>query len=154
AVLVGCPVVVATHSADFLGDPAIRLLHVRRTDTRGTELLDMPPVVRQEIDSEALGLRPADLLQLCRAFLAVEAEHDIAVLSTLIGDVLDAAHVRLLAMRGARNAPALADAQLVFDFTDANLVVFLDHITAQTANDSWQQSIARLHHRTSGRNRL
>jgi hypothetical protein len=152
--LVRSPVVVATHAPDFLGDPGIALVHVRRNGATGTESVEMPALLRQDLDRVALGLRAADILQLCRAFLAVEGEHDIAVISTLIGEDLDRARVRVVAMRGAHNAPALADAQLIFDFTDTNLVVVLDHVSAQRAHVAWAAAKSAMSQPAKNRRRV
>jgi hypothetical protein len=101
--------------------------------------MDTP--LRRELGAEPLGLSPADLLQLYRVFLLVEGSHDEAVLDVLVGDLLEQARTLVLPIRGARNLGSAIESQLLFDFTDATVVIALDGIEARRVLPIWEQSL-------------
>jgi hypothetical protein len=100
--------------------------------------------VRTEFDSflsqAELGLAPADLLQLVRTFVIVEGYHDKLVLEALIGDDLDAAHAVVLRVGGAKQMASLASAQLLWEFTDAQVAVVLDNLQAAGIDPIWRSA--------------
>jgi ABC-type hemin transport system ATPase subunit len=134
-------VIVATHSAQLLNDPDLHLTHVFRDSTGRTTVQVMDTPLRRELGAEPLGLSPADLLQLYRVFLLVEGSHDEVVLDVLVGDLLEQARTLVLPIRGARNLGSAIESQLLFDFTDATVVIALDGIEARRVLPIWEQSL-------------
>lgn len=126
-------IVVATHSPEFLALPQAHVVHVD-----GGQARPLTSVERENLS--ALGLRPSDLLSRVKTFLLVEGEHDRIVLETLIGDELKQLRVAIVAARGAKNMKDVFDSQVLFDFSDANLVALLDNIDAQTVHDLWNSA--------------
>lgn len=137
------PVIAATHSAELLNDPDVRLQHVARDASGRTTVTPLASPLRAEIES--LGLEPSDLLQLYRVVLLVEGQHDKLVLEGLIGDELARARTLILPLRGAKSVPQLIEARLLFDVTTAGLVVALDNIRLQAFDAVWVQSLALAH---------
>jgi hypothetical protein len=112
----GSNVIVASHSPAFLDVPFAEAQYAQVRRVSGYTGLDvLGPQALSKLDDagEAVGISRADLLQLTRGFLIVEGLHDELVVQHLFGDDLAAARVRVLALRGAHNAVALVDAQLL-----------------------------------------
>lgn len=136
---------VATHSPAVLSEPLARLVHVRRDDVQGLarafedRRLDSSGAGVAAL-AERLGLTASDILQLIRVVVVVEGAHDKVVLETLLGNELEEAGAWIVAMRGAKNAPSLADAQLLFDFTDASVLVVLDNVREAEAQRCWTEA--------------
>ena len=107
----GAHVVVATHAPPFL---QLGLEHVEyckvargRTDrqTRTTRITG--EIIEALSDSGAdLGLSPATLIQLTRAWLVVEGEHDKKIVDAFFGHELREAWVGVIALRRAARAKA------------------------------------------------
>ena len=94
---------------------------------------------------EDLGLTPADLLQMVRCFVIVEGKHDEEVLGALLAADLDSWSV-IYPVGGAKQMQSLATAGLIWDFTDAAIVLVLDNIARAAIQPVWdkaQASIAR-----------
>ncbi len=136
----GMPILAATHSAELLNDPDVRLQHVARDASGRTTVTPLGSPLRPEIES--LGLEPSDLLQLYRVILLVEGQHDKFVLEGLIGDELERARTLVLPLRGAKSVPQLVEARLLFDFTTAGLIVALDNIRLEQFDIVWAASKA------------
>lgn len=106
----GANFVVATHSLPFLELPLqeVEYVSVARTDTWTTEVQpitdDIAGAVRDSADK--LGLSPVVCIQLTRAWLIVEGEHDCKVIHAFYGDELRRSRVQILALRGANSAKA------------------------------------------------
>lgn len=132
------PVLAATHSAELLNDPDVRLQHVARDASGRTSVTPLGSPLRPEIQS--LGLEPSDLLQLYRVILLVEGQHDKLVLEGLIGPDLERARTLVLPLRGAKSVPQLVEARLLFDFTTAGLIVALDNIRLEQFDALWAKS--------------
>lgn len=119
-------VIVASHSPLFLRPDLAQLHHVTR-DTEGC--LDVKHLPAATLtNAESLGVSTSELLQLTRIVLLVEGQHDEWVLNGLFGDEFRQMGVRVMSMRGASKLASAAEGQLLFDFTDAFLVVMLDNI--------------------------
>jgi hypothetical protein len=135
-----CPIVVATHSPALLDDPDIVLRHVFRGPMGRTAILELTDPMRQALEG-LLGMTPSNALQIVRTFLLVEGEHDIVVLKRVMGEELERARVHMLPLRGAGGAVrTLADPQLIFDCTDARVMVCLDHIKFEDLDRAWSEA--------------
>lgn len=145
AVQLGAAVVAATHSAHMLDERSVDPMHVTRmrefTVTRA-----MPSAVGDALDralaAEELGISASSLLQMVRCFVAVEGIHDKLVLQHFIGDDLREMRAAVMPIGGGATAPSLAEAALLFDFTDAQIVVVLDGVAAKAVTPCWKAAIA------------
>lgn len=137
----GVPSVLATHSPALLNDPRLAVGHVARNAAGRTTLASQMPSFRSDRDRELLadqlGLTLADLYQLTRVFVLVEGPHDRALLETLLGDDLDAAFARILPINGAKQLTAMLNAPMIFDYTDAKVLLVLDNLVQETMAVSW-----------------
>jgi hypothetical protein len=131
--------VVASHSPAFLSHRQASLQHVHRAHDGATIVHPVPQEFFERAD--ALGLNPTDLLQLCRALLLVEGQHEIVILDELIGDELRRLGVEMLCMRGATSLKAW-DAQLVQRYTDVPFVVLVDNDQSDRLRDIWTRARA------------
>jgi energy-coupling factor transporter ATP-binding protein EcfA2 len=132
------PIIVATHAAEFLAEENARLVHVSRTGI-GSRLADITTVLNAD-RLAALGLTRSEALAVTRVFVVVEGQHDRAVLQGwLADDYLTPARARILAMRGDYNLMAIVDAELLFEGTDAAVLVVLDDQTGYAQlGRAWQ----------------
>lgn len=129
--------VAATHSAQVLNQPGVHLHHVER-DARGrTSVVSLAEGAIMRLAPERLGLTPADLLQHYRVFLAVEGEHDRAVVRGLIGDELEACRTTVVVLRGVKSLRHVVDLQLLFAYTDAALLVAVDRTRVNRIDSAW-----------------
>lgn len=128
----GLAVIVASHSPALLNDPRLAVRHVRR------DVINLRSQLSSEIPSastdsdralliESLGITPADLYQMTRVFVCVEGEHDRAALETLLSETLSTSFARCLPMGGAKNLKHALAVRMLFEFTDARVVVVLDN---------------------------
>ena len=131
-------IVVATHSPAFFEQTSAQLVHVYRDAHGQTALAEMPTGLRDRVGD--LGLDPTDLLQLCRTVVLVEGQHELAILGELIGDELLQAGALMFAMRGVTKLGSAADAQLLFTYTDASLLVVVDNDDADRVTDIWERA--------------
>jgi energy-coupling factor transporter ATP-binding protein EcfA2 len=105
----GASVLLATHAVPFLRLPLqhVEYLRVVRTPEWKTTVEPTKDVMSAVAEqAEALGLPPAALIQLTRAWLVVEGEHDRMVLDAFYGKDLHQAGIRILPIRGAGRAKA------------------------------------------------
>jgi hypothetical protein len=112
----GANVIIATHSPAFLNEPISHARYVRLSRIDGVTQafpLDSGRLTAIERSFGDLGLTRADLIQLTRAVLLVEGEHDRFLVESFFGRQLADAHVRLLPIRGSENVLALLDAELL-----------------------------------------
>ena len=137
------PVIVTSHSADFLNDPDCHRFHVLRGSDGRTrvDLLDDPVQRDLERAASSLGLSNADVMQMVRVFLIVEGDHDVAVIHQFIGTELAGIPAVVLPMRGTHNLLSLLDAQFLFRFTDAAVVVALDRVRVPELDQKWQRAV-------------
>jgi hypothetical protein len=131
--------VVASHSPAFLAHRPASLQHVHRGPDGSTVVEPVPGEFFERAGE--LGLDATDLLQLCRAMLLVEGQHELVILDELIGDELRELGVEMLCMRGATALKAW-DAQLIQRYTDVPFVVLVDNDQADRLNDIWSRARA------------
>ena len=67
------------------------------------------------------------MLLLTKRFLVVEGVHDKEVLNTLIGDQLRELDTHIFSMSGTGNIVTFADSELLYDLTDAAIIVVVDN---------------------------
>lgn len=141
-----CMVVAATHSAALLNAPAAVKHHLSVSaegHTRSLRLLDAD-LVRSFRDvrygEQEVGLSAAEILHMIRLFLIVEGPHDQVVLEHLLASDLSAAGAVVLHTAGAKNLPELTRAQLIWDYTDADVVVVLDGIAVAAVLPIWDEA--------------
>jgi energy-coupling factor transporter ATP-binding protein EcfA2 len=139
----GVRIAVATHSPALLDPSRVVLVHVTRLASGASAALPMDLALRAELEresmSEDLGLTPADLLQMVRCIVIVEGKHDEVVLGGLLADDLDAWSV-IYPVGGAKQMMSLASAGLLWDFTDAAIVLVLDNIARATIQPVWERA--------------
>ena len=106
----GAHVILASHAVPFLRMPMedVEYLMVTRSSEWKTEVKRITGDLLGEVSASAerLGLPPAALIQVTRAWLVVEGEHDRLVLESFFGPQLRAAGIQIQALRGARQAKA------------------------------------------------
>ena len=131
---------IATHSPEFLGLEGAILNHVHRDAQGHTVIESLTTDLSTRLND--LGLDKSDLLQLCRVVLVVEGQHDLIVLQCLLGEELRSLGVELLALRGLRNLKNASDAQLLFRFTDADVVYLADNENSERISSIWYRAQA------------
>lgn len=123
-----------THSPQLLNARGVEALHLQFDRATGRSQLHVPQLADIHSDktmsllAEELGLTRADLYQLVRVFVCVEGQHDLAVLSKLLEEPLTASFARLLPLDGAKKLNEALTVPMIFDYTDANVVVVLDNL--------------------------
>lgn len=134
-------VIVASHSPTFLRPDISKVHHVIRNSEGALEVASLPGTSLGDI--AALGIPPAELLLLYRVIVLVEGVHDQWVLSKLFGDELRDLGAYIAPIRGGENQKlvAAADANIIFNFTEANLVVMLDAIDQKRVQRVWEQAL-------------
>jgi predicted ATPase len=140
----GATIVVATHSPAFLGQPDTAVVRVFRSDSGRTRVRDLDAQRRVALEPELadLGLTGPDLFQLTRVFVVVEGEHDAIVLDHTIAAELAAARAHVLKLRGAKQATTLLEASLLFDYSDAPIVLVLDNLADEAIAPVWRKAMA------------
>ncbi|MGQ0843366.1 MAG: AAA family ATPase [Sporichthyaceae bacterium] len=138
----GVRIAVATHSPALLDPGRASLVHVARLGSGAATAQPMDLDLRAEIERESmsshLGLTPADLLQMVRCIVIVEGKHDEVVLGGLLASDLDAWSV-IYPVGGAKQMVSLANAGLLWDFTDAAIVIVVDNIARTTIAPVWDK---------------
>ncbi|HZE66411.1 MAG TPA: hypothetical protein VE081_07260 [Sporichthyaceae bacterium] len=139
----GVRIAVATHSPALLDPSRSVLVHVTRLGSGAAVARPMDLALRAELEresmSEDLGLTPADLLQMVRCIVIVEGKHDEVVLGGLLADDLDMWSV-VYPVGGAKQMASLATAGLLWDFTDAAIVIVVDNIARATIAPVWEKA--------------
>jgi ABC-type transport system involved in cytochrome c biogenesis ATPase subunit len=134
-------VIAATHSSAMLNAYEVEKLHVTRGSDGHAVAKPMPASVIQAFQNgdglKDLGLTPADLLQLIRVFVIVEGTHDKIVLDHLLADDLEQASAVVIPTGGANSLPSVVQASLIWEFTDAEVIVVLDNISRETVEPIW-----------------
>lgn len=133
-------VIVATsHSPVFLGATDARLHHIAR-NRRG--VLTVDSIERPNLEeAEQFGVPPIELLQLVRVVVLVEGVHDQWVLEELFGEELRNAGAYVIPIRGAKKLVGAADANLLFNFTDAHVAVMLDAVDQDRVEKWWGRAL-------------
>lgn len=132
-------VIVASHSPAFLRPDLAKLHHVRRDHEGSLELASLDGTSIEGVAD--LGMSPVDLLQLTRVIVLVEGANDEWVLNALYAEEFRRMGVRVMSMRGATKLIAAAEGQLLFDYTEAHLVVMLDNVSNERANARWNEAV-------------
>ena len=106
----GAHVLLATHALPFLRLPLadVEYLKVTRSPEWQTTVERMGDDILGAVaeSAEALGVPPVALIQLARAWLVVEGEHDRKIIEAFHGRELRGAGIRILPLRGAARAKA------------------------------------------------
>ncbi|HUR73351.1 MAG TPA: hypothetical protein VMZ00_03700 [Sporichthya sp.] len=143
----GLRMAVATHSPAMLDPQRVALMHVTRLASGAATARGMDFALREELERdhmrEDLGLTPADLLQMVRCFVIVEGKHDEEVLGALLAPDLDSWSV-IYPVGGAKQMQSLATAGLIWDFTDAAIVLVLDNIARAAIQPVWDKAQAAI----------
>ena len=107
------------------------LLLITRGSDRLEQIATVTPELTKDLDSfgAATGFSRSDLLQLTRLILFVEGEHDLALLSEMIGPELAGSGVRLVPLRGTLNLPSVAESQVIREL-DWRFAVLTDNTNA------------------------
>jgi energy-coupling factor transporter ATP-binding protein EcfA2 len=151
----GRTVIVATHSGAAMSDERITLIYVDRNELGQIVCKPMEPRMHNLLQGlrskttrdavESLGLGPSDVLQTVRRFIIVEGEHDAALIEAILaGEELSRARVAVLPMRGSHNLMSVLGAQMIFDYTSADVLVVLDRTNGAHFEDVWGEA-KRLH---------
>ena len=130
---------VATHSPLFLRPDLASLHHVQRTNDGEVTVNKLTSANLN--NARGLGISTTDLLQLTRTIVLVEGSHDEWVLNTLFGDEFEELGVRVLSIRGATKLQSAAEGQLLFDYTEANILVMLDNVDTEKCQVAWNNAI-------------
>lgn len=130
---------VATHSPLFLRPDLASLHHVQRTNDGGVTVNKLTSANLN--NARGLGISTTDLLQLTRTIVLVEGSHDEWVLNTLFEDEFEELGVRVLSIRGATKLQSAAEGQLLFDYTEANILVMLDNVDTEKCEIAWNNAI-------------
>lgn len=136
----GLAVVVATHSPEVLDAPEAIPLHVTRDAAARSHVRAFSGWLTT--DKTTLGLARSDLVLRYRTFLLVEGQHDEAALRTWAADELEDARTRILVLGGSDNLPPMAASQLLFDMTEAQVVVLLDGVDTDKFLEKWHTILA------------
>lgn len=141
----GAKVITATHSPTMLDAARVEPLHVMRGPSGRVVThrltVDVRTVLQRDISRLDLGLTPPDLLQLVRVIAIVEGKHDEAVFTEMLGDHLSAG-ILFVPVGGAKQLPSLASAHLLWNFTDADVVVILDGLAREKVEPIWSRCLA------------
>jgi energy-coupling factor transporter ATP-binding protein EcfA2 len=132
-------VIVASHSPAFLDQTIFRLHHVHRGRTGKTELSSLAGDQLQAVSQ--LGIAPSELLQHIRLVVVVEGRHDEIILRTVIGADFDGIGAIVVPMGGAAKLSPVLDSRLIFDYTDAKVLVVLDN-SGDEVRSVWEQAMA------------
>jgi ABC-type transport system involved in cytochrome c biogenesis ATPase subunit len=146
ALRTGVSVLAATHSPLLLDANQVRPVLVRRDPQGAVAISEVPLSVLNRLEAERsagqLGLSVGDLLSLMRLAVVVEGLHDEMVFTWLLRGPLDRALATILPLHGARHAASLADARLLFDGTDAQILVVLDNLEHHEVDEVWMRTTA------------
>ena len=140
----GVAVVVATHSPLLLDSNHMRpvLVHrdpygAARTSPVALSLVDRTSA---DLAAEQHGLTVGDLTALMRLTVVVEGMHDELVFAALLREELDTALAGVLPLHGGKHARSVAEARLIFDGTDSQVLLVLDNIEHRRVNEIWQRT--------------
>ena len=135
-------VIVASHSPAFLDHTDFRLHHVHRRQGGTTALTQL---LGDQLDAvRSLGMAPSDLFQHIRVFVVVEGRHDEVILRTCIGEELRAVGAIIVPMSGASLLSQVVDSRLIFDYSDARVLVVIDNIDRHVLA-IWERAIEAAH---------
>lgn len=132
-------IIVASHSPAFLRPEICRLHHVHRSPSGKIAISPMGDLESHRISE--LGLDPSDLLQHVRTVLLVEGEHEVWVLDELFGNEFNDSGVLVSPLRGGKMLKSSVDAQLLFRYTSANVLVMLDNESTERVETIWNEAL-------------
>jgi len=140
--------IVTTHSPALLGSAHVKPLQVIRDSADGVAFravsLSVVDGKAMRASATALGLTIGDLLAMAKVTVVVEGIHDVWVLRYLLGDSVDAAPAGIVPMHGGTRLRSLADASLIIDGTDSQVLVVLDDANAEGISDAFEK-VKRAH---------
>lgn len=125
---------VASHSPSFLniGEVTINLVEISNV---GTTIKPLKIVDVHNLS--ALGLRPGDLLQMYKVFWLVEGEHELAVFEELFRHELEKYKIKILPLRGVKSLASVADSSMLFEYTNAKILVTVDNVQNSKLTSAW-----------------
>ncbi len=119
------PVVVATHSASLLDDLSVATYRCGRDEDGYARLSEVQRTDREGLGK--LGVPISEELQLVRAVLVVEGQHEAVLLEEAFGEELAMNRIKVLPIRGTRQLRLLAaEGELLFRYLDAPFVLLTD----------------------------
>jgi hypothetical protein len=132
----GAQMLLATHALPFLdipyeGTEYFRVFRDNEGMTRAARLTPDPVGRLDRVVKEAGLSSRAQLIQLTRAALIVEGEHDRVVIDRFFAKELRAARVRVLSLAGAKRAGGIPDLKLLQDL-DVPLFLLFDNVSARS----------------------
>jgi energy-coupling factor transporter ATP-binding protein EcfA2 len=137
-------VVTTTHSPALLDSASAHPVHVMRIGAYAV-VREIPPVGDEwdrGLAAERLGLTRSAMMQRIRTFVLVEGPHDRIVLEGLLGDALRDSDALVLPIGGAKQLPPMANAEWIWELTDAGVVVVLDGIASAAVIPIWDKARA------------
>jgi AAA domain, putative AbiEii toxin, Type IV TA system len=144
ALRTGVSVLTATHSPLLLDSNHVRPALVRRDSGGAVAITPVPLSVIDRLAAEhsagQLGLAVGDLLPLMRLAVVVEGLHDEMVFTALLRDPLDSALAGILPLHGGRHTRSVAEARLLFDGTDADILLVLDNLEHEWVDEIWSKT--------------
>lgn len=140
-------VLVSSHSPELLNayDNVMRVQRSRATGGIQLDLLDRP--TRHKLDAswaKKLGMSVGDLAQLVRVVILVEGSHDQIVLEGLLREALSESRAVVEQLGGTRLLSHVADSRLLFDLTEASILLLLDGTDRGKLVRRWQDVQAGL----------
>lgn len=90
------------------------------------------PYSRQELDNlAAYGIGPTDLVELHKAFIFVEGEHDKLILEHFFGQELEEISATLIPFRGTKNLPHMTNWSFFMRSTQCPLFLVVDNLNPE-----------------------
>ena len=133
----GAGAIIATHALPFLdlpytGTEYYRVFRDEQGLTRTGRLTTDPIGILDRFVGQAGLASRAQLIQLTRAVLIVEGEHDGLVIDRFFGRELRSTRIRMIRLRGAKNLSVVA----FFRDLDIPLFVLLDNVDERSIRDA------------------
>jgi len=132
-------VVVASHSPVFLQPGGAGLHHILRNAYGDLEV--HPLDTKRHDDPKSLGIPTSELLQFVQVVVLVEGQHDYWVFTKLFEDEFTDLGVEVIPLRGAQKLVSVADAHLLFYYSEAKLVVVLDATDQKRVEKYWHEAL-------------
>lgn len=129
----GVPTVIATHSPSAFRQ-RLGTVHHLELSADGAHLTEVGSVSDVAAAAERFGLKPLDLLATRRTMVIVEGVHDKTVIEELLSRSPDRAisdRVLIASMSGVANMASIADAHLLTEFTDMNVLAISDNASVE-----------------------
>ena len=123
------PILVATHSPEFLRDRHVRSFVVERDEKQSVIIDDSFRLIGET--AGLYGLSRLDVLHFYDTILLVEGRHDEIVLEAMLGEELHDLRALVVPLHGGRLLPDAADARILQDFTDHRIVAMVDNVNPE-----------------------